>query len=93
VHASDPIHAVADGWKGGEVADQVPAGRVAGPRALLSRAEESCSESVPEVVKATRSAAAAIPHAEVRVLDGHGHFAHKTDPALVAAIVRELTAT
>lgn len=51
------------------------------------------SESVPEVVKATAAAAAAIPHAEVRVLDGHGHLAHKTDPALVAAIVREFLAS
>ena len=32
-------------------------------------------------------AAAAIPDAEIRVLDGHGHFAHRTDPALVTVIV------
>ena len=28
-----------------------------------------------------------IPHAQIRVLDGHGHFAHKTDPAMVAATI------
>ena len=38
------------------------------------------SESVPVVAKATDEAAAAMPHAHVRVLDGHGHFAHKTRP-------------
>ena len=36
---------------------------------------------------ATTRAAAAIPQAEVLVLDGHGHFAHKTDPAMVTDIV------
>jgi pimeloyl-ACP methyl ester carboxylesterase len=50
------------------------------------------SDSVPVVVEATRRAAAAIPGARVRVLDGHAHFAHKTDPAMVAAIVRSFTA-
>jgi 3-oxoadipate enol-lactonase len=45
------------------------------------------SESVPVVAKATDEAVAAITHARVRILDGHGHFAHKTDPAMVAAII------
>jgi pimeloyl-ACP methyl ester carboxylesterase len=46
------------------------------------------TESVPVVRKATDDAAAAIRHAEVRLLPGHGHFAHKTDPVMVDAIVR-----
>jgi len=37
----------------------------------------------------TQRAAAAIPKARVRVLEGHGHLAHRTDPAMVAAIIRE----
>ena len=43
--------------------------------------------------EATQRAAAAIPHAQVHVLDGHGHFAHKTDPAMVTAIVRDFVAS
>ena len=46
------------------------------------------SDSVPVVTKATHEARAAIPHANLRVLEGHGHFAHKTDPATVAEIIR-----
>ena len=51
------------------------------------------SDSVPVVTKATREANAAIPHARLDVLDGHGHFAHKTDPAMVAAIIRDFVAS
>jgi pimeloyl-ACP methyl ester carboxylesterase len=47
------------------------------------------SESVPAVVKATHEAAGAIPGARVHVLEGHGHFAHKSDPAMVSALIRE----
>ena len=47
------------------------------------------SQSVPEVAKATRAAADAIPGAEISVLEGHGHVAHKTDPVLVAGIISE----
>jgi pimeloyl-ACP methyl ester carboxylesterase len=50
------------------------------------------SESVPAVAKATDEAIAAIPHAQLRVLDGHGHFAHKTDPAMIAAIIGDFAA-
>ena len=50
------------------------------------------SERVPVVAEATDEAVAAVPHAHVRVLDGHGHFAHKSDPAMVAAIIREFVA-
>jgi pimeloyl-ACP methyl ester carboxylesterase len=45
------------------------------------------SESVPVVAEATTLAATAIPHVQIRVLEGHGHFAHRLDPALVTQIV------
>jgi pimeloyl-ACP methyl ester carboxylesterase len=57
---------------------------IAAPTLLLAG-----SESPWELSEATRLAVAAIPGAQIRVLDGHGHFAHKTDPAMVAAIVRQ----
>jgi pimeloyl-ACP methyl ester carboxylesterase len=47
------------------------------------------SESGPALAEATQAAAAAIPNAHVGVLEGHGHFAFKTDPAMVAAIIRD----
>jgi pimeloyl-ACP methyl ester carboxylesterase len=47
------------------------------------------SESVPVVAEATTHAAAAIHDVQIRVLEGHGHFAHRTDPALVTRIVVE----
>ncbi len=48
----------------------------------------SGSESAPAIKEATDAAVAAIVGARVRVLDGHAHIAHRTDPALVAAVVR-----
>ena len=51
------------------------------------------SDSVPVVTQATDRAAAAIPHAQIRVLEGHGHFAHKTDPAMVSAIITQFIAS
>jgi pimeloyl-ACP methyl ester carboxylesterase len=45
------------------------------------------SSSVPDVKAATALAMDAIPGAEILVLDGHEHFAHKTDPAMVADLV------
>ncbi|HEX6236094.1 MAG TPA: alpha/beta hydrolase [Acidimicrobiales bacterium] len=51
------------------------------------------SESTPELAELTRRAAAAIPTAEIRVVDGHAHFAYKTDPAMVAAIIREFVSS
>jgi pimeloyl-ACP methyl ester carboxylesterase len=56
---------------------------ITAPTLLLSG-----SESMREIVAATHRAAAAIPHAEIRPLDGHAHFAHKADPALVSSILR-----
>ena len=53
----------------------------------------SGSESTPAVKQATDAAAAAIPGARIHVLDGHAHIAHRTDPAMVAAIVREFIAS
>lgn len=49
------------------------------------------SDSDATVGELTRRAAAAIPDAQIRVLDGHGHLAYATDPAIVAAIVRDWT--
>jgi pimeloyl-ACP methyl ester carboxylesterase len=53
----------------------------------------SGSESPAEQQEATRRAAAAIPNARVHVLEGHGHAAHQTDPAAVAAVVRDVLAS
>ena len=50
------------------------------------------SDSVPVVTEATDRAAAAIPNARIRILDGHGHFAHKTDPAMVTALIQQFIA-
>lgn len=47
------------------------------------------SDSVPVVAQATDLALSAIPRATLRVLEGHGHFAHKTDPAMVTGIIRD----
>ncbi|MGH9277270.1 MAG: hypothetical protein ACRD12_04085 [Acidimicrobiales bacterium] len=38
---------------------------------------------------ATHQAAGAIHDTRVQVLKGHGHFAHKADPAMVAAVIRQ----
>jgi Alpha/beta hydrolase family len=46
------------------------------------------AETDAALARLTHLAAAAIPRARIRVLDGHGHLAYKTDPATVAAIVR-----
>lgn len=51
------------------------------------------SETDPAISELTRRAAAAIPNAQVRVLDGHGHFAYKAAPAMVAATIRDWVAT
>jgi len=50
------------------------------------------SQSPPELRQATDAAAAAIPDARIHVLDGHAHIAHRTDPDLVAGIIREFIA-
>ena len=53
----------------------------------------SGSESVPVVTEATARSGSAISDAQVHVLEGHGHFAHRTDPTMVAAIVNEFIAS
>ena len=50
------------------------------------------SDSVAVVKDATALAAAAISGSQVRVLDGHEHFAHRTDPEMVAEIIRQFIA-
>jgi pimeloyl-ACP methyl ester carboxylesterase len=47
------------------------------------------SESPLEQDEATRLAAAALPDARVHVLEGQGHFAIASDPAMVAAVIRD----
>ncbi len=46
------------------------------------------SKSPPAVGEATRQAAAAIAGSRIQVLEGHGHFAHRADPAMVAGVIR-----
>lgn len=57
---------------------------VSAPTLLLSG-----SDTPADLRKATYAAADAIPDTLIRVLEGHGHMAHKADPAMVAAIVRQ----
>jgi pimeloyl-ACP methyl ester carboxylesterase len=59
---------------------------IAAPTLLLAG-----SETPQDLSKATHDAADAIPNAQIRVLEGHGHLAHKTDPAMVSAIIREFS--
>jgi pimeloyl-ACP methyl ester carboxylesterase len=51
------------------------------------------SESPPAVKETTDRAAAAISNAEIQVLEGHGHFAFQTDPAMVAAVITRYMAS
>lgn len=60
---------------------------VRAPTLLLSG-----SESTSEIRAATDRAAAAIPDSRIHVLDGHAHFAHKTDPGMVMAVIEEFVA-
>lgn len=61
---------------------------VSAPALLLSGAD-----SPPAQQEATQRAAAALPDARVRTLDGHSHIAHRLDPAMVAALVCEFVAS
>jgi pimeloyl-ACP methyl ester carboxylesterase len=47
------------------------------------------SDTSQELKQATNVAATAIGRPEIRVLEGHAHLAHRTDPRLVAGVVRE----
>jgi pimeloyl-ACP methyl ester carboxylesterase len=46
------------------------------------------SDSVPAVFRATEQAAAAIHPSRIQLLDGHAHFAHKTDPDMIADVIK-----
>ena len=50
------------------------------------------SDSVAIVKDATAVAAAAISRSQVHVLDGHEHFAHRTDPGMVAEVILQFIA-
>ena len=45
------------------------------------------SESPPIQQEANRVASAALPNARIAVLDGQGHIAHQSDPAMVASVI------
>jgi len=47
------------------------------------------AESHPVLREATNRALAAIPGARVEVLEGHAHLAYRSDPAMVADVIRE----
>lgn len=51
------------------------------------------SDTDPALAELTRRAAAALPDTRTQVLDGHGHFAFKSDPALLAGILRDWVAS
>ena len=92
-HAGEPVVAVrlaaaptvpgSAGWR--RAGCTAPGSSTASRRPTLLLAG---SDSMPGVTEATHRALAAIPDARVHVLEGHAHFAHKTDPAMVAAVIR-----
>ena len=47
------------------------------------------SETTPELAEATSFTAAAIPGSQVHVFAGHGHVAHRSDPAAVANVLKD----
>ena len=47
------------------------------------------SETTAELAEATSFIAAAIPGSRVHVFAGHGHVAHRSDPAAVADVVKD----
>lgn len=61
---------------------------VAAPALLLAGGDSPSSQTA-----ATHRAAAALPHSDILVLPGHGHVAHRTDPAMVAAIVERFVSS
>jgi pimeloyl-ACP methyl ester carboxylesterase len=60
---------------------------IAAPTLLLTG-----SLSTGDLVNATSRAAAPIPDTRIHILEGHGHLAHHTDPALVAALMQSFVA-
>ncbi len=61
---------------------------VAAEALLLAGGESPASQT-----EATHRAAAALPHSDILVLQGHGHIAHRTDPLMVAEIVERFVST
>jgi pimeloyl-ACP methyl ester carboxylesterase len=53
----------------------------------------SGGESPASVKEATNRAADAISHARIHILEGHGHFAHRTDPSMVVSTIREFSSS
>ncbi|MGD9701192.1 MAG: alpha/beta fold hydrolase [Acidimicrobiia bacterium] len=51
------------------------------------------SESPADLAKATDNACAAIADARIHTLAGHAHMAHKSDPAMVGAVIRQFIST
>jgi pimeloyl-ACP methyl ester carboxylesterase len=47
------------------------------------------SRSPADLAKATQEANNAIPGARIQMLEGHAHMAHKSDPAMVGAVIRQ----
>lgn len=45
------------------------------------------SDSPPAIIDITERLANLLPDAKIVVLDGHGHFAHKEDPAMVTNLI------
>lgn len=61
---------------------------VSAPTLLVSGADSPAA-----VKECTRRAAAALPGAHLRILHGHAHFAHKTDPVMVSRLVHAFMQT
>jgi pimeloyl-ACP methyl ester carboxylesterase len=47
------------------------------------------SETLAAIAEVTPRVAASLGDARIHVLEGHGHMAHKTDPAMVAGVINE----
>jgi pimeloyl-ACP methyl ester carboxylesterase len=60
---------------------------ITAPTLLLSG-----SESPAAIIAATDRAATEIPDARIHVLEGHGHFAHRTHPAMVVSVIEAFLA-
>jgi pimeloyl-ACP methyl ester carboxylesterase len=62
--------------------------RITAPTLMLTG-----TDTIPALAEATSRAAAAIPDANIHVLDGHGHFANNTDPKMVTTLVQQFIAS
>ena len=47
------------------------------------------TDTIASIAEVTPRVAASLPDARIHVLAGHGHMAHKADPAMVAAVISE----